>query len=132
VAPAGPLYNYAARVENTAADCPVPTLPEAGALTAFDKLPDPFKKVDGTPITTKSEWHCRRQEIRKQAEKYVYGERPAPDTVSGSVTSTKIDVHVEAMGKSIDFSADVVLPTTGTAPDHQLGCQRRFWRDRPR
>ncbi|HEY3495065.1 MAG TPA: hypothetical protein VGK73_10285, partial [Polyangiaceae bacterium] len=31
-------------------------------------------------------------------------------------TTTKISVHVEALGKSIDFAADVVLPTTGQAP----------------
>jgi hypothetical protein len=114
--PAGPEYDYAATVENASADCELPALPESATLTAFDKLPDPFKKVDGTVITTRAEWRCRRQEIRKQAEKYVYGERPAPGVVTGTVTNTKIDVHVEAMGKAIDFSADVALPTIGTAP----------------
>lgn len=113
---AGPEYNYAAAVENTSADCAVPTLPDPDTLTAFDKLPNPFERLDGTLVATKGEWRCRRQEIRKQAEKYVYGERPAPDLVSGVVTSTKIDVHVAAMGKSIDFSAEVVLPRTGTPP----------------
>lgn len=114
--PAGAEYDYAAKVEDTSADCDVPTLPEPSALTAFDKLPNPFERVDGTLVGTKSEWRCRRQEIRKQAEKYIYGERPTPEVVSGTVTGTKIDVHVEALGTAIDFSADVVLPSTGTAP----------------
>lgn len=89
----------------------MPTLAEPETLTAFEKLPDPFTKLDGTRVATKAEWHCRRQELRKQAEKYVYGEKPTPELVSGAVTSSAIDVHVEAMGKSIDFSARVVLPT---------------------
>ncbi|MEY4589115.1 MAG: hypothetical protein RL497_1191 [Pseudomonadota bacterium] len=68
-------------------------------------------------MSTRAEWHCRRQEIHKQAEKYIYGEKPPkPEVVSGSVTKTKISVHAEYMGKKIDFSADVVLPTTGRAP----------------
>ena len=103
-------------VENSSADCVVPTLPEPSTLPKINKLPDPFVKLDGTRMTKKSEWHCRRQEILEQAKKYIYGARPAFDTVTGSVTPTKINVHVEALGKSIDYSADVVLPSTGQAP----------------
>jgi hypothetical protein len=36
--------------------------------------------------------------------------------VNGSVSKSKISVHVEAQGKKIDFTADVVLPTTGSPP----------------
>lgn len=111
-----PVYDYAASVENTSNDCEVPELAEPGSLPTIEKLPNPFVKLDGTTMTSKSEWHCRRQEIRKQAEKYVYGEKPTPDLVSGTMTNDKINVHVEAMGKSIDFSADIVLPSTGQAP----------------
>ncbi len=112
----GAVYDYAAKVENTGADCPVSALAEPTALPTIKKLPDPFKKIDGTAITKKSDWRCRRQEIRKQAERYIYGDKPTPDKVSGTVTNTKISVHVEAMSKSIDFSADVVLPSKGQAP----------------
>lgn len=97
-------------VENSSADCPVPELAEPAALPQIPKFPDPFTKIDGTRLTRRSEWRCRRQEILEQAEKYIYGERPPFDQVSGSVTSTQISVHVEAMGTAIDFSADVVLP----------------------
>jgi hypothetical protein len=103
-------------VENQSADCPVGTLPEPSALPKIAKLPDPFLKLDGTRVATKAEWRCRRQEIRKQAEKYILGGRPTPDLVSGTVAADKISVHVEAMGKSIDFSAKVVLPPMGQAP----------------
>jgi hypothetical protein len=115
--PNRPVYDYGATVENTSADCTVPTLAEGKSLsTKISKLPDPFTKIDGTKLSKKSEWRCRRQEILEQAKKYVFGERPTPDVVSGSVAKNKISVHVEAKGKKIDFTADIVLPTTGSPP----------------
>ena len=104
-------------VENESADCQVGTLPAATSLTTkISKLPDPFMKLDGTRVASKAEWHCRRQEIRRQAETYILGAKPTPDSVTGTVAADKIAVHVTAKGKSIDFSVKVVLPTTGQAP----------------
>jgi hypothetical protein len=103
-------------VENQSADCPVAALPDASALPQIPKLPDPFKKLDGARVSSKADWRCRRQEIRAQAEKYIFGAKPTPDVVSGTVTNTSIKVHVEAKGKSIDFEATIKLPTTGQAP----------------
>jgi len=111
-----PLYHYGADVENTSTDCTVATLAEPSALPSIKKLPNPFVRLDGTTIEKRSDWHCRRQEILKQAEKYIYGERPPFDVVSGSVTSTKISVHVEALDKSIDFTVNVKLPSKGQPP----------------
>ncbi|MET0422394.1 MAG: cellulose-binding protein [Actinoplanes sp.] len=105
-----------AAVEDEGADCAVPALPEAGALPTDAKLPDPFTKIDGTRITTVADWRCRRAEIKKQAEKYVYGTKPArPATVTGTVSSTNITVNVTDNGKSSSFSASVSLPS-GTGP----------------
>ena len=59
----------AAAVEDEGADCAVSGLPDLGSLPTNAKLPDPFKKLDGTRITTKSDWRCRREEIKKLAEK---------------------------------------------------------------
>jgi hypothetical protein len=103
-------------VENQSADCQVGALPDAGALSAIAKLPDPFQKLDGTRVSSKADWHCRRQEIRAQGEKYIFGGKPTPDKVTGTVTNTQVSVHVEAQGKSIDFTAQIVLPTTGQPP----------------
>ncbi|WP_144120219.1 cellulose binding domain-containing protein [Catellatospora sichuanensis] len=103
----------AAAVEDEGADCPV-TLP--GTLTANAKLPDPFKKLDGTRITAKSDWRCRREEIKKLAERYVYGEKPAkPASVTGTVSGTNITVNVTHNGRSSSFSAGVQLPS-GSGP----------------
>jgi hypothetical protein len=110
-------YAYAANVENTAADCSVPPLPEPSRLPRLEKLPDPFEKLDGTRLAKRSEWRCRRQEIVQQAEKYIYGQKPPkPEHVTGSVTSDAISVDVQRAGKRIHFVADVVLPPGGRGP----------------
>lgn len=111
------VYDYGAPVEDTGTDCELPALPEPSAITKNPKLPNPFVSLDGSTISKKSDWRCRRKEIRAQAEKYVYGERPAPpEVVEGSVTNASVSVHVEDMGASIDFSSSIQLPTTGSAP----------------
>jgi hypothetical protein len=107
------MYNSC--VENEAENCSV-TLPSA-FNTANSKLPDPFKKIDGTRISTREEWACRRQETLKLAERTVYGTKPPkPATVTGTVSSSNITVNVSEGGRSGNFSVTVQLPTTGTAP----------------
>ena len=104
-------------LEDEGADCPVPGLPEAASLVSFGNLPDPFLKLDGTRMSTKAEWRCRRQELKAQAEKYIFGEKPAPPaSVSGSVSSTSITVNVSDQGRSTSFNASVELPSSGTGP----------------
>ncbi len=99
--------------EDEGANCAV-SLP--GSVPSNAKLPDPFTKLDGTRITAKSDWTCRREEIKQEAEKYVYGTKPAkPQSVTGTVSSTNITVNVTDQGKSSSFSAGVSLPS-GTGP----------------
>lgn len=104
--------------EDDGADCTVAGLPDSGSLSTNTKLPDPFKKLDGTRMTAKAEWRCRREEIKKMAEKYAFGAKPAtPQSgVTGTVSNTNITVNVTDGGKSTTFSASVKLPTSGTAP----------------
>jgi hypothetical protein len=103
--------------ENDLGDCSVAALPDSNTLPAIAKLPDPFKQLDGTRISTKAAWHCRQAEIRKQAEKYAYGTKPPkPQSVTGTITNTNITVKVMDNGKSTSFSAAVVLPSSGSAP----------------
>src|SRR5690606_28282778 len=103
----------AAAVEDDSAGCPVPgSVP----LTSNPRLPDPFRRVDGTRITTKSDWRCRRAEIKELVERYVYGDKPAkPASVTGTVSSTSITVNVSHNGRSASFSASVQLPS-GSGP----------------
>jgi hypothetical protein len=103
----------AATVEDDGADCPV-SLP--GSLPANARLPDPFSRLDGTRISAKSDWRCRREEIKKLAERYVYGEKAGkPASVTGTVSSTGITVNVSHNGRTAGFSAGVQLPS-GTGP----------------
>ena len=93
----GAITLAAAGVEDEGADCPV-SIP--GSLTANAKLPDPFKKLDGSRITSTADWRCRREEIKKLSERYVYGEKPAkPESVTGTVSSTSITVNVTDKAK---------------------------------
>ncbi|MGK3208417.1 glucuronyl esterase domain-containing protein [Amycolatopsis sp. MEPSY49] len=103
----------AAAVEDDGADCPV-SVPASWPATA--KLPDPFKRIDGTRVTNRSDWRCRREEIKKLAERTVYGTKPAkPAGVAGTVSATGITVTVTENGRSASFSAGVELPS-GTGP----------------
>src|SRR4029079_3038062 len=106
----------AASVEDEGADCAVPALPDVNSLPTNARLPDPFLKLNNTRISTKSDWRCRREEIKKLAEKFVYGEKPPrPQSVTGTVSSTNITVNVTNNGRSASFSASVQLPS-GTGP----------------
>jgi hypothetical protein len=104
-------------VEDPGADCTVGAMPAFGSLMADPKLPDPFKKMDGTRITSKSQWACRRKEILQLAQEFIYGEKPVPaaSAVSGTVSNTSITVSV--MGPSGNASFNVSVNMNGaTAP----------------
>ena len=104
--------------ENPTAGCTVKgTMPEYSALKANSKLPDPFKMLDGTRITNKSDWACRREEMLRQTLKYIFGDKPIPaeGSVSGTVSTTKISVKVTEGSKSCSFEATVSM-NGATAP----------------
>ncbi|NKY38577.1 cellulose-binding protein [Cellulomonas septica] len=106
----------AAGVEDSGADCAVPTLPDQSTLPTNSRLPDPFARLDGSRITSKADWRCQRELTKRLAEKFVYGEKPGrPSSVSGSVTRTSITVNASHQGRSSSFTARVELPS-GTGP----------------
>ncbi|XXX78410.1 hypothetical protein WMF30_06525 [Sorangium sp. So ce134] len=100
-------------VEDSGASCPKPTLPAASSLPAFETHQDPFLNVSGSRITKKSEWACRRAEIKAQVEEYESGPKPAvsKDNVTGSFSGNKLTVDVSEGGKSISFSIDINRPS---------------------
>lgn len=102
---------------DTARDCVIPGLPEADALTAVRNLPDPFTTINGEPVTTTDDWHCRRAEIIALLQKYESGVKPPkPAQVSGTVASDEVNVEVSHDGKNARFTAEVNLPVTGNPP----------------
>lgn len=101
----------------TAGLCPVGDFPGYNELEANNKLPDPFMKLDGTRMTSKSEWACRREELYQQALHYLYGEKPVPSegSVTGSVSTSKIEVKVNDGDHRCSFSCSVDM-NGATAP----------------
>jgi hypothetical protein len=103
----------AAPVEDDGADCAVAV---PGSSPASSRLPDPFRKLNGARISAKSDWRCRRAEIRELAERFVYGDKPGkPASVTGTVSNSGITVNVTHNGRSASFSAGVQLPN-GSGP----------------
>lgn len=86
--------------------------------SANHNLPDPFLMSDGSRMSSVSQWACQRAWLKKLVETYVHGEKPGrPATVTGSVSATAINVHVEDGGGSADFMIPIDRPTsTGAVP----------------
>ncbi len=103
-------------VENSGASCTVPALPAFSALTSNAALPDPFLSMSGTRISKKSDWTCRRAEISAEMQQFELGMKPAPTSVTGSVSGNNIVVNVSSGGKSISFTSTITPPTGGKAP----------------
>jgi (4-O-methyl)-D-glucuronate---lignin esterase len=90
-------------------NCVLPELPDPQNLTYLnEKLPDPFTFLDGTKVTTREQWDCRRKEILAIAAKYLYAPiPPAPDAVSGTVNGGAISIAVTVGATTANFTANV-------------------------
>jgi hypothetical protein len=98
-------------VENRGTDCAVPALPAGNTLPNNPNLPDPFTRLDGTRITQKSDWICRREEILHQVSQYIYGQKPPkPESVTGTVSNTQVTVNIQNNGQNESFSATISTP----------------------
>ncbi|GAB1314727.1 4-O-methyl-glucuronoyl methylesterase [Madurella fahalii] len=107
--------------QSTAAPCaPVPanfSLSPAQPRGSRE-LPDPFLTVQGTRITKKSEWACRRSELAQLAETYEFGPIPGPPTsLKASVNNgNQLVLTIAVDSKTITFNANITYPTTGKPP----------------
>lgn len=79
----------------------------AAGTKANKKLPDPFAMHDGTRISTKAAWACRRNEIKKDIEKYEIGPKPEPPMVEASVSGGKLSVKVTTAAGSLTLSSTI-------------------------
>jgi hypothetical protein len=106
-------------VEHSGADCAIAELPSADALSAFETHHDPFVMLDGSRITKKAEWRCRRAEIIAQLEQYESGPKPvvALEDVSAELSGDTLSITVRAGDNSVDFSVNINHPAgTGAGP----------------
>ncbi len=101
--------------EFTGEDC---ELPEPTLLSSpSHSLPDPFLMPDGTRMSSMAQWSCQRAWLKKNIEAFVHGAKPGkPDVVTGSVSATSVQVHVEQGGNSADFSVSINLPPGASGP----------------
>lgn len=99
-------------VEDHRSECSIPAIP-SGTNT---KLPNPFKMMDGTSVTTKTQWTCRREEMAAMFEATELGEKPRkPESVTGSYLNGTLTVTVTDKGKTVSFTASI--SGGGTASD---------------
>jgi hypothetical protein len=105
-------------VEHGGVDCAIAALPSADALPAFEKHHDPFVMLDGSRITKKAEWRCRRAEIVAQLEQYEAGPKPTvvPEDVSATFAGNTLSITVRSGAASIDFEVEIERPATATGP----------------
>jgi hypothetical protein len=105
--------------ENTGADCPaVPTQPAMSALPTVSNLPDPFLMINGTRITTKDQWRCRRAEIKGLMEYWVSGPKGAPppaSAVTATLSGTSLRVVISQNNASITLTGTLTTPS-GNGP----------------
>src|SRR6185312_9649812 len=100
-------YSGSSSAENNFAGCNA----SSGALLSADnkKLPNPFARHDGSVISSKSDWECRRAEIKADLEKYEIGPKPDPSqtTVAATLSGTKLSVVVTSKDGSLTLTSTV-------------------------
>ena len=105
-------------VEDHRSECQIGDIPKS---VNNAKLPDPFKKLDGTRISSKADWKCRREEIGAMFEKLMFGEKPRnPEKVEGSYSGGTLTINVTDKGKSGKFSVKISDAGTKDKPKPAL------------
>lgn len=70
------------------------------------ELPDPFRKADGSRITTVNEWEDQREYFKKILEEQFYGKMPPrPDMVRGEQVESKLLWNEEVIYEKVRLFA---------------------------
>lgn len=100
--------------------CQIAQLPSYNELPSNPYLPDPFTFLNGSKVTTKADWTCRRAEIAALAQKFEFGNKPctpySATTASFNSNTKTLTVTVTENGKTISFDCSITYPSTGSAP----------------
>lgn len=97
--------------------CTIPAMPSYASLPSNSRLPDPFMFMNGTRMTSRDQWDCRRAEIAALAQEFEYGYKPNTpySATTGSFSSNRVTVNVSDNGRSISFSCSISYPS-GNGP----------------
>lgn len=102
--------------ENTGTGCAEPLLPPLGQLPDIPALPDPFLSVDGTRITRRADWLCRRREVAAQVQRYEMGQKPGrPSVLSASLQGNVLSVTAGEAAGSVTLSVTINRPSGAPA-----------------
>jgi hypothetical protein len=96
-------------------ECNIPAMPSFNSLPNISELPDPFKFMDGSTMTSKDQWTCRRAEISALTQEFILGKKEPVPNVTGSFSGNSINVTASNGGNSISFSASISYPS-GSGP----------------
>jgi hypothetical protein len=113
ITPSG-LINSVAKVENSGSACNV----AVGTMAKNDDLPNPFVMHDGTTISAKTDWECRRNEIKTDIETLEIGKKPDPSETSVAATydGSNVNVVVTSAAGSLTLTSPVTAQGTGDGP----------------
>ena len=94
---------------------PLPTQPAGTSGPSNKKVPDPFKFIDGTRISSKADWEKLRADLSAKLQAAVYGPKmPAPDKVEASISGGTVTVKCTVGSKSGSFT--FTIKGGGTKP----------------
>ena len=103
-------------------NCNLPEFPNVEDLPRNEKLPDPFSFYDGTEVTSKAQWACRRKEIQAMAAKYIYGPYPfEPDETTGTVSGETVSITCKEGANTETFTATITGEGDAIALDMSAG-----------
>ncbi|HEX2736424.1 MAG TPA: hypothetical protein VHM70_32700 [Polyangiaceae bacterium] len=96
---------------------PLPAIPDGTNGPSNKMLPDPFKFMDGTRITSKADWEKLRADLSAMIQAAVYGPKmPAPDTLDATFSGGKVTVNMTVGGKNGSFSFSISGGGTADSP----------------
>ncbi|KAI0027381.1 hypothetical protein K488DRAFT_81142 [Vararia minispora EC-137] len=95
------------------------TIPALDPSFDLVKLPDPFTFANGSKVTTRDDWECRRNEIISFLQAYEAGTLPPkPPIVSGTFSRNVLNVTAGLSSDNvISFTSSIKFPT-GNAPEN--------------
>jgi hypothetical protein len=71
---------------------------------------------DGTRITTKAQWECRRNEIAKDIEQFEIGPKPESPAVNATLNGNTLSVNVTTGAGSITLTSNVTRVNGAAGP----------------
>jgi hypothetical protein len=96
---------------------PLPALPDGTHGPSNPKLPDPFKFLDGTRISSKADWERLRADLSAKIQAAVYGPKmPPPDKVEASISGGTVTVKCTVGSKSGSFTFSIKGGGTKPSP----------------